>query len=92
MQIRAQFRLFQVIAMFKQHLNLMNCTWILQLQTASRNKFPCKKGYSNMLKGTWVGDSLQHKLNDLFIISEIFSLLTFYQFMASLDQSDTADK
>ena len=42
MQIRAQLRLFQVKAMFKQHVNLMIWTWILRLQTASRNEFPCK--------------------------------------------------
>ena len=42
MQIRAQFRLFQVKAMFKQHVTLMIWTWILRLQTASRNEFPCK--------------------------------------------------
>ena len=41
-QNRAQFRLFQVKAMFKQHVNLMIWTWILRLQTASRNEFPCK--------------------------------------------------
>ena len=41
-QIRAQFRPFQAKAMFKQHLNLMIWTWILRLQTASCNKFPCK--------------------------------------------------
>ena len=39
MQIRAQFRLFQEKAMFKQHMNLIIWTWILQLQTASRNEF-----------------------------------------------------
>ena len=43
MQIRAQFRLFRVKAMFKQHVNLMIWTWILRLQTASRNEIPCKK-------------------------------------------------
>ena len=42
MQIRAQIRLFQVKAMFKQHVNHMIWIWILRLQTASRNKFPCK--------------------------------------------------
>ena len=42
MQIRAQFRLFQVKAMFKQHVNLMIWTWILWLQTALRDLFPCK--------------------------------------------------
>ena len=42
MQIRALFRLFQVKAMFKQHVNLMIWTWLLRLQTASRNEFPCK--------------------------------------------------
>ena len=42
MQIRAQFRHFQVKAMFKQHVNVMIWTWILRLQTASRNEFPCK--------------------------------------------------
>ena len=42
MQIRAQFRLSQVKAMFKQHVNLMIWTLILRLQTASRNEFPCK--------------------------------------------------
>ena len=42
MQIRAKFRLFQVKAMFKQHVNLMSWTWILRLQTASRNEFPAK--------------------------------------------------
>ena len=41
-QIGAQFRHFQVKAMFKQHVNLMIWTWILRLQTASRNEFPCK--------------------------------------------------
>ena len=41
-QISAQFRLFQVKAMFKQHVNLMIWTWILRLQTASRNECPCK--------------------------------------------------
>ena len=41
-QIRAQFRLLQVKAMFKQLMNLMIWTWILRLQTASRNEFPCK--------------------------------------------------
>ena len=46
MQIKAQFRLFQVKAMFKQHINLMIWTWILRLQTALRNKFPCKNSYS----------------------------------------------
>ena len=48
MQIRAQFRLFQVKAMFKQHVNLMIWTWILRLQTASRNEFPCKNHYSTI--------------------------------------------
>ena len=49
MQIRAQFRLFQVKAMFKQRVNLMIWTWILRRQTASRNKFPCKNThYSRM--------------------------------------------
>ena len=43
MQIRAQFRLFQAKAMFKQHANLRIWTWILWLQTASRNELPCKK-------------------------------------------------
>ena len=42
MQIRAQFRLFQVKAMFKQHVNLMIWAWILRLQTPSRNEFPWK--------------------------------------------------
>ena len=44
-QIRAQFRPFQVKAMFKQHVNLVIWTWILRLQTASCNKFPCKNWY-----------------------------------------------
>ena len=47
-QIRAQFRLFQVKAMFKQHVNLMIWTRILRLQTASRNELPCKM--FNLLK------------------------------------------
>ena len=41
-QIRAQLRPFQVKAMFKQHVNIMIWTWILRLQTASRNEFTCK--------------------------------------------------
>ena len=48
MQIRAQFRLFQVKAMFKQHVNLMIWTSILWLQTASRKEFPCKNGCLNL--------------------------------------------
>ena len=46
MEIRAQCRLFQVKVMFKQHVNLMIWTWILRLQTASRNEFPCKNSHS----------------------------------------------
>ena len=46
MQIMAKFRLFQVKVMFKQHVNLMIWTWILRLQTASRNEYPCKNGVS----------------------------------------------
>ena len=52
MQIRAQFRLFQVKAMFKQHVNLIIWTWILRLQTASRNEFPCK---NLALQSSWWG-------------------------------------
>ena len=48
-QIRAQFRLFQVKAMFKQYVNLMIRTWILRLQTASCNEFPCKNCGLSML-------------------------------------------
>ena len=49
MQIRAQFRLFQVKAIFKQYVNLMIWTWILRLQTASRDEFPCKNCGLSML-------------------------------------------
>ena len=56
MQIRAQFRLFQVKAMFKQHANLMIWTWILRFQTASRNEFPCKNSHSFLIH-------ISHKVN-----------------------------
>ena len=55
MKIRAQFRLFQVKAMFKQHVNLMIWTWILRLQTALRNKFPCKNVSFQTIHWTWRG-------------------------------------
>ena len=38
--------------MFKQHVNLMICTWILRHQTALRNEFPCKNGALRVNKKT----------------------------------------
>ena len=66
MQIRAQFRLFQVKAMFKQHVNLMIWTWILRLQTASRNEFPCKNQVFPITKVTcdkWKNSQSQNYLS-----------------------------
>ena len=54
-QIRAQLRLFQVKAMFKQHVNLMIWTWSMRLQTASRNEFPCKNTCKRMQHSSTIG-------------------------------------
>ena len=42
---QGQGRLFWVKVMSKQHVNLMIWTWILRLQTASRNEYPCKNAF-----------------------------------------------
>ena len=47
--IRAKFMPFQVKSMFKQHVNLMIWTWILGLQTASRNELPFQPLYLQVL-------------------------------------------
>ena len=61
MHFRAQFRLFQVNAMFKQHVDLVIWTWILRFQTASRNEFPCKNsGLHNFGKSYDVHNNVEY--------------------------------
>ena len=75
MQIRAHVRPFQVKAMFKQHVNLMIWTWILRLQTAWRNEFPCKNCGLSLHRHPYLelvrGDSPEQSLLDRLISTTV---------------------